>query len=328
MRRKFFGLSLGTLLLALCFPAQAQQPPKVPRIGYIVGTSPTANAARVEAFRQGLRELGYVEGKTIVIEWRYAEGKLDRLPALAAELARLKVDIIVTGGPPATRAAKEATITIPIVMEQQHSDPVGNGFVASLARPGGNITGLATFRPELSGKQLELLKEIVPKLSRVAVFGTSAYPGNAQALKEIELAAKAFGVRLQYLDVVSSKDIETAFRAASKGRAESLLVLGGPVLNSHRTQIADLAAKNRLSAIYDRREYVEAGGLMSYATSITALDRRAAVFVDKILKGAKPADIPVEQPTKFELIINLKAAKQIGLTIPPNVLARADRVIR
>jgi putative ABC transport system substrate-binding protein len=317
----------GAMLFALCFSVEAQQPTKIPRIGFLIGTSPTANAARVEAFRQGLRELGYVEGKTIVIEWRYAEGKLDRFPELAAELVRLKVDIIVTGGPPATRAAKEATITIPIVMEQD-SDPVGNGFVASLARPGGNITGLATFRPELSGKQLELLKEIVPKLSRVAVFGTSAYPGNAQALKEIELAAKAFGVRLQYLDVVSSKDIETAFRAASKGRAESLLVLGGPVLNSHRTQIADLAAKNRLSAIYDRREYVEAGGLMSYATSITALDRRAAVFVDKILKGAKPADIPVEQPTKFELIINLKAAKQIGLTIPPNVLARADKVIR
>ena len=321
-------LTLLTFLIsAVLHSAQAQQPTKVPRIGYLIGTSPTANAARIEAFRQGLRELGYVEGKTIIIEWRYAEGKLDRFPALAAELVHLKVDIIVTGGPPATRAAKEATITIPIVMEQD-SDPVGNGFVASLARPGGNITGLATFRPELSGKQLELLKEIVPKLSRVAVFGTSAYPGNAQALKEIELAAKALGVRLQYLDVVSSKDIETAFRAASKGRAESLLVLGGPVLNSHRTQIADLAAKNRLPAIYDRREYVEAGGVMSYATSITDLDRRAAGYVDKILKGAKPAELPVEQPTKFELVINLKAAKQIGLAIPPNVLARADKVIR
>src|SRR5882724_7108170 len=195
----------GAMLFALCFSVEAQQPTKIPRIGYLIGTSPTANAARIEAFRQGLRELGYVEGKTIVIEWRYAEGKLDRFPALAAELVRLKVDVIVTGGPPATRAAKEATITIPIVMEQD-SDPVGNGFVASLARPGGNITGLATFRPELSGKQLELLKEIVPKLSRVAVFGTSAYPGNAQALKEIELAAEAFKVQLQYLDVVSSKD--------------------------------------------------------------------------------------------------------------------------
>ena len=317
----------GAMLFALCFSVEAQQPTKIPRIGFLIGTSPTANAARVEAFRQGLRELGYVEGKTIVIEWRYAEGKLDRFPALAAELVRLKVDIIITGSEPATRAAKEATITIPIVMEQD-SDPVGNGFVASLARPGGNITGLATFRPELSGKQLELLKEIVPRLSRVSVLGSSAQPGNAEALRELELTAGTFGVRLQYLDVVSSKDIETAFRAASKGRAESLLVLGGPVLNSHRTQIADLAAKNRLSAIYDRREYVEAGGLMSYATSITALDRRAATYVDKILKGAKPADLPVEQPKKFELVINLKTAKQIGVTIPQRVLGRADRVIK
>jgi putative tryptophan/tyrosine transport system substrate-binding protein len=215
--RKWAGLFAIVVALAVCGArAQAQQPTKIPRIGYLIGTSPTANAARVEAFRQGLRELGYVEGKTIVIEWRYAEGKLDRLPALAAELARLKVDIIVTGGPPATRAAKEATITIPIVMEQD-SDPVGNGFVASLARPGGNITGLATFRPELSGKQLELLKEIVPKLSRVAVFGTSAYPGNAQALKEIELAAKAFGVRLQYLDVVSSKGYRDCIPSRKQG---------------------------------------------------------------------------------------------------------------
>ena len=253
-------VTLSLSLLTAPLTSQAQPAAHVPRLGLLIPSSFAAAASRIEAFRQGMRELGYVEGKNIVIEWRYAELKFDRLPDLAAELARLKVDIIVTGGPPATRAAKEATITIPIVMEQD-SDPVGNGFVASLARPGGNITGLATFRPELSGKQLELLKEIVPKLSRVAVFGTSAYPGNAQALKEIELAAKAFGVRLQYLDVVSSKDIETAFRAASKGRAESLLVLGGPVLNSHRTQIADLAAKSRLLVIYDRREYVEAGGL-------------------------------------------------------------------
>ena len=267
-----------------------------------------------------------MERKSIVIEYRYAEGKLDRLPTLAAELVLLKVAVIVTGGEINTFAAKEATATIPIVMTQDN-DPVVNGFVASLARPGGNITGLSNFAPEISGKQLELLKEIVPRLSRVAVFGNSTNPGNAQVLKEMELAAKAFGARLQYLDVVSSKDIETAFRAASKGRAESLLVLGGPVLNSHRTQIADLAAKNRLSAIYDRREYVEAGGLMSYATSITALDRRAAVFVDKILKGAKPADIPVEQPTKFELLVNLKTAKALGLALSPIFVARADVVI-
>jgi putative ABC transport system substrate-binding protein len=207
-------------------------------------------------------------------------------------------------------------------------DPVGTGFVASLARPGGNITGLSNLAPELSGKRLELLKEIVPRLSHVAFFGTSTMPGNDQSLKETELAAGTFGVKIQYLDVLGSKDIETAFRAGSKGRAEAILVLGSPVLNSHRTQIADLAAKSRLLVIYDRLEYVEAGGLMSYATSITALDRRAATYVDKILKGAKPADLPVEQPKTFELVINLKAAKQIGLTIPPNVLVRADKVIK
>ena len=269
-----------------------------------------------------------MEGKNIVIEWRYAEGKLDRLPALAAELVRLKVDVIVTAGPAATRAAKEATSTIPIVMAQD-TDPVGNGFVASLARPGGNITGLSTLAPELSGKRLELLKEIVPKLSRVAVFGTSTSPGNAQVLKEMELAAGAFGVKLQYLDVLDPKDIETAFRAASKGRADAVLMLvraPSSLLTEHR--LSELAVKSRLPVIYSRPEFVEAGGLMSYGVNITDLDRRAATYVDKILKGAKPADLPVEQPTKFEFIINLKAAKQIGLTIPPNVLARADKVIK
>jgi putative ABC transport system substrate-binding protein len=307
--------------------AEAQQPTKVPRIGYLSTVSRSAIAVRIEAFRQGLHELGYVEGKNIVIEWRFAEGKLDRLPALAAELVRLKVDIIITAGPPATRAAKETTSTIPIVMTFD-PDPVGNGFVASLARPGGNITGLATLAPEIGGKQLELLKEIVPKLSRVAVFGDSIQPGNPQALKEIELAAQAFKVQLQYLDVLSPKDIETAFRAADKGRADAVLTLGSPVLASQRTQFADLAVKSRLPAIYLRSESVEEGGLMSYAVSLTDLSRRAATYVDKILKGRKPADLPVEQPIKFELIINLKAAKQIGLTIPPNVLARADKVIK
>jgi putative ABC transport system substrate-binding protein len=274
-----------------------------------------------------MRELGYVEDKNIVIEWRFGGRKEDRLPALAAELVLLKVDVIVTGGPISTRRAKEATVSIPIVMAQ-NTDPVGSGFVASLARPGGNITGLATLAPEISGKRLELLKETVPKLSRVAVLGTSTRPGNAQMLKEMELATATFGVQLQYLDVLSSKDIKTAFRAASKGRAEALLAFGGPLLNSHRTQIADLAAKNRLPAIYERAEFINAGGLMFYGASITEMYRRVATYVDKILRGAKPADLPVEQPTKFEFIINLKAAKQIGLTIPPNVLARADEVIR
>jgi putative ABC transport system substrate-binding protein len=315
------------MLLTFSFSAEAQRPKQLPRIGYLGANFPSTNPDRIEAFQQGLRELGYVEGKSIVIEWRYAEGKQDRLPALAAELVRLKVDVIVTAGPPPTRAAKEATSTIPIVMGFDN-DPVGNGFVASLARPGGNITGLATLAPEISGKQLELLKEIVPRLSRVAVLGTSTQPGNAQALREVEVAAGAFGVQLQYLDVRGPKDIETAFQAAPKGRADAVLVLSSAVINSHRIQVADLAIKNRLPAVYGQPQYVEDGGLMSYAPSYTDLFRRAATYVDKILKGAKPAGLPVEQPTKFELIINLKAAKQIGLTIPPNVLVRADRVIK
>ena len=322
---------LVALLLAFSFPAEAQQPKKVPRIGYLSAGDPagdpSSNAARIEPFRQGLRELGYVEGKNIFIEWRYAEGKLDRLPALAAELVLLKVDVIVTSGPTVTRAAKEATNTIPIVMAFDN-DPVGSGVVASLARPGGNITGLSILAPEISGKQLELLKEIVPRLSRVAVVGTSSTPGNAELLKGIELAAGVLKVKLQYLDVLSLKDVETAFRAAGKGRADAVVVLNSPVFSSQRTQIADLAVKSRLPAIYDRTESVENGGLMSYGVNRNDLTRRAAVYVDKILKGAKPADLPVEQPMKFEFVINLKAAKQIGLTIPPNVLARADKVIR
>jgi len=328
MKIKIILLALCSLLLAPCSSVDAQQPTKVPRIGYLTNTSLSGNAARTEAFRQGLRELGYVEGKNIVIEWRYLEGKPDRLLSLAAELVRLKVDIIVTAGPLATRAAKEATSTIPVVMAQD-PDPVGNGFVASLARPGGNITGLSRLAPELSGKRLELLKEIIPKLSRVAVFGTSTQPGSAQMIREVELAAKAFGVKLQYLDLLSPKDIETAFREAGKGRADGVLMLvAGGVAGAHRTEIVELAVKSRLPVIYSGREYLEAGGLISYGVSITDLDRRAATYVDKILKGAKPADLPVEQPIKFEFIVNLKAAKQIGLTIPPNVLARADKVIR
>jgi putative ABC transport system substrate-binding protein len=322
------SILVAVTLLAVGVIADAQQPAKVPRIGFLVGASPSSYAGRTEALLRGLSELGYVEGKSIVIEWRYAEGKPDGLSELAAELVRLKVAVIVTGGAGGpTRAAKEATVTIPIVMAMD-SDPVGQGFVANLARPGGNITGLSTLAPELSGKRLELLKEIVPKLSRVAVLGTSTAPTNAQALREVELAAGALGVKLQYLDVLGPKDIETAFRAASKGRADAVLVLTGPVFPSQRKQLADLAAKSRLPAIYPFPEFVEAGGLMTYSTSITDLFRRAAIYVDKILKGRKPADLPIEQPIKFELIINLKAAKQIGLTIPPNVLVRADKVIK
>ena len=318
---------LATVLLTTASLAAAQQPTKVPRIGYLGGTSPSANAARIEAFRQGLRELGYVEGRNMIIEWRHAEAKLDRLPALAAELVRLKVDILVTGGPPATRAAKEATVTIPVVMAFD-DDPIGNGFVASLARPGGNITGLSSLAPELSGKQLELLKEILPKLSRVAVLGSSTRPGTAQTLKETELAAGVFGVKVLYLDLISPKDIETGFREAREGRADAMLILSSPIFSSQRTQLVDLAAKSRIPATYSTTEFVEDGGLMSYGVNTSELYRRAGAYVDKILKGTKPADLPVEQPKKFEFIINLKAAKQIGLTIPPNVLARADRVIR
>ena len=327
MKRKIGSWLLATIFLTTVSIAAAQQPTKIPRIGYLTTTSLSAQSARVEAFRQGLRELGYVEGKNIVIEYRWAEGKIERLPDLATELLSLKADVIVSAGPAPTRSAKEATKTIPIVMTNDN-DPVGNGFVASLARPGGNITGLSNLAPEISGKRLELLKEIIPKLSRVAVFGTSTFPGNAQMLKETELAAGAFRVQLQFLDVQTPNDIEIAFRAASKGRAEAVLVLGGPVLVFQRTQFVELAAKSRLPAIYPQSEYVEDGGLMSYGTNVADLYRRAAVYVDKILKGAKPADLPVEQPKKFEFIINLKAAKQIGLTIPPNVLVRADRVIK
>src|SRR6266545_5591979 len=327
MSKRNFVFALGAIFLTLSFPSEAQQPAKVPRIGFLFVTSLSTISARIEALRQGLRELGYVEGKNIVIELRSAEGKLDRVPALAAELVRLEVAVIVTGGATDTRAAKEATNTIPIVMAQD-SDPVGSGFVASLARPGGNITGLSTLAPEVSGKQLEFLKEIVPKLSRVAVVGASTEPGNAQALREVEVAAGAFGVQLQHLDVRDPKDIETAFRAATKGRADAILMLNSPVLNPHRTQIVNLAVKSRLPVIYGQPEFLEAGGLMTYSASFTDLFRRAATYVDKILKGAKPVELPVEQPTKFEFIINLKAATQIGLTIPPNVLVRADKVIK
>jgi putative ABC transport system substrate-binding protein len=327
MTKTFFALALCAMLFAICSSAEAQQPTKVPRIGFLNANSPSIIAARLEAFRHGLRELGYVEGKNIVVEYRWAEGKIERLPDLATELVRLKLDVIVTASSTVTRAAKEATSTIPIVMANDN-DPAGNGFVASLARPGGNITGLSTLYPEISGKRLELLKEIIPKLSHLAVFGTSTQPGNAQLLREVELGAAAFGVKLQYLDVLDPKDIETAFRAASKGHADAILVLTSPVLFSQRIQIAELAVKSRLPAIYANIEYVDAGGLMSYGVNITDLYRRAATYVDKILKGRKPADLPVEQPKKFEFIVNLKAAKQIGLTIPPNVLARADKVIR
>ena len=315
---------LTLVLLAAPLAVEAQQAGKVPRIGYL--TQRSGAGTREEAFRQGLRDLGYVPGKDIVIEERYSVGGLDGLSAPAAELVRLKVEVIVTAGPGATRSAKAATTTVPIVMAQD-SDPVGNGFVASLARPGRNITGLSGLYTEINGKRLELLKELVPRLSRVAVLGTSSEPGNARALRETERAAEALEVQLQYLDVRGPKDIEAALRAASLGRADAVLALFSPVLILHRAQFAALAIKSRLPVMYPQNEAVEAGLLMSFGVNTTDLFRRAATYVDKILKGAKPADLPVEQPTKFALVINLKTAKAIGLTIPPSVLARADEVI-
>jgi len=322
----FFSL-LITVLVPIGSLVEAQQVNKVPRIGFLSTSSSSAVAARAEAFQQGLRQLGYIEGKNIVIEWRYAEGNQDHLSAFAAELVGLKVDAIVTAGATNTRVVKKATATIPIVMAQD-TDPVANGFIASLARPGGNITGLSTLQPEITGKRLEILKEIIPNLARAAALGGSSIPGNSQSLKELELAAGALAVKLQYLDVLDPKNIDTAFQAASKARAQAVLVFSGPLFNVRRNQIVELAAKNRLPAMYYIAEYVQDGGLMTYGASFPDLFRRAATYVDKILKGRKPAELPVEQPTKFEFVVNLKAATQIGLTIPPNVLARADRVIR
>jgi putative ABC transport system substrate-binding protein len=318
---------LALALLAAPLAAGATPAGKrVARIGYLDGAS--LNSARIEAVRQALRELGYVEGQNIAFEWRSADGKADRLPGLAAELVRLKVDVIVTGGAGATGPAKQATSTIPIVMAED-TDPVGSGFVASLARPGGNITGLSTLHPAISGKRLEILKEVLPRLSRVAFFGTSTWVGNAQGLRETELAAAALGVKLQYLDVADPKGFATAFQAAGKGQAEAALMLvWNPILNPRRKDIAELAVRSRLPTVFRDREHVQSGGLMAYGPNIPDLFRRAATFVDKILKGAKPADLPIEQPTKLELVINLKTAKALGLTIPPSVLARADEVIQ
>jgi putative ABC transport system substrate-binding protein len=318
-------LALCASVLALCFSVEAQQTKKIPRVGFLMSGSVPSQEPRVEAFRRGLRDLGYVEGKNVVVEYRAV--KYDHLASVAAEFVNLKVDVIVSPGATVTRAVQQATATIPIVMAQD-ADPVGNGFVASLGHPGGNITGLSSMTADLSGKRLELLKEILPKLSRVALFETSTNTGNARQLTETELAAGAFGVKLQRLDILNANDIELGYRAAVKGRADAVLVLTSAITESYGAEIAHQALKNRLPVIYARAEGAEAGGLISYGVNLNELHRRAATYVDKILKGAKPADLPVEQPTKFELVINLKTAKQIGLTIPPNVLARADSVIK
>ena len=325
MRKKVIGLALSAMLSALCFSAEAQQPGKVPRIGYLAdaGSSPP------QAFLQGLRDLGYVEGKNIALEYRTTDGKSERRPDQVAELIHLKVDIIVADGTGPTLAAKKATSAIPIVMTSS-SDPVGTGLIASLARPGGNVTGLTSVTGELGGKLLELLKEIVPRLTRVAIAlpGPDS-PASKLFLKETEAPAQALRVQLITLWVRGPKDFESAFRIATKERANALLVRVPPATFSpHLKQFVELTVKSRLPAISPARNWVEAGGLMSYGADQNVGFRRAATYVDKILKGTKPADLPVDAPTKFEFIISLKAAKQIGLTIPPNVLVRADKVIR
>jgi putative tryptophan/tyrosine transport system substrate-binding protein len=321
-----FCFALCGILFALCSPTHAQQPARIPQIGILIVSSASIYSARVEALRQRLRELGYVEGKNIFIEYRYADGKLDRLPDLAAELGRLKVDVIVTTTS-GVLPAKKASATIPIVFAAA-SDPVGAGLVSSLARPGGNITGLSQMAPDLNGKRLELLKEAFPKIVRVAfLWGSSGRRANLP-LTEMEAAAKALGLKLLSLPVRSLDDFEGAFARAKKERAQALITATGALITTQQRQMLDFAAKNRLPAMYYDSEWVEAGGLMSYASNYEDLWRRAADFVDKILKGTKPADLPVQQATKFEFVINLKAAKQIGLTIPNRVLERANKVIR
>jgi putative ABC transport system substrate-binding protein len=305
--------------------AEAQQPKNVPRIGYL--RAEKAPEVDIEGFRQGLREHGYVEGKNIIVEYRWANGNEEKLRSLVSELIGLKVDLIVTSAPAATQAAKEATTTTGIVMVLV-ADPVAFGFVSSLARPGGNITGFAFLLPEISGKRLELLKETIPKLSRVAVLWNAANPYKETDLKEVQPVAEALKVAIHTFRVREVNGFDDAFKAATKVRAEGLLTLDDPFTLAHRTRIIDLALRYNLPAVYAVRPFVDAGGLMYYGPDRVDQNRRAATYVDKILKGAKPADLPVEQPTKFELVINLKTAKQIGLTIPPNVLARADRVIK
>jgi len=332
MRRPFKKTALASIIfagamLAVAVTAGAQQPKKVPQIGILFGGSSSVYSVRVEAFRQRLKELGYIEGKNIAIEYRYADGKADRLLSLATELVLLKVDVIVAPSTPSVLAGKKATSTIPIVFVSV-ADPVASGLVASLARPGGNVTGLANFAPELSGKRVELVKEAVPNISRVAYLWNPANPAQGLLWKETHAAAQALGLQPQSLEVRSFNDFDSAFEIALRERAQALITAPEPLFNTHLKRIVEFAAKNRLPAMYAFTEAVDAGGLMLYAPNYADQFRRAATYVDKILKGAKPADLPVEQPMKFEFVINLKTAKQIGLTIPPNVLLRADRVIK
>jgi len=323
-------LALCALLFAHSFPGQAQHPKKVPLIGYLSIGDPATESTRSEAIRLALRELGYIEGQNIATEYRYAEGKFDRAPELAAELVRLKVDIIVVGGPIPIRAAKNATKTIPIVMVGLGPDPVEAGLVESLARPGGNVTGLTNLGPELGGKRLELFKEAVPKLARAAVLYDPTIPASVRELKDVlPAAARALGLTVRFWEVRAADDFDRVFSTISKWRPDGLYVLAsGPLMSANRKRIVGFVLKSRLPSMYNNKESVDAGGLMSYGADLGDSYRRVAYYVDRVLKGAKPADLPVEQPTKFELVINLKTAKQIGVTIVPEVLARASKVIR
>jgi ABC-type uncharacterized transport system substrate-binding protein len=326
MIKTIIGLALGSILLALGLPAQAQQPRKISRIGYLSGGDPVSRGYRIEAFRQGLKELGYTEGKNIIIEYRFAEARSDRLPELARELIGLKVDIIFAGGTPATEAAKNATRTLPIVTSSD--DPVGRGLVAGLPRPGGNITGLTNLAVQLVGKRLELLKEVIPGLSRVALLCNPSNPRSDLGMRETEVVAQSVGVQLHVAEVQDRDDLERAFAALKRDRAEALITLRTPlIVNDLAKPIIHLADKSRLPAIYDDRIFPQLGGLMSYGVNLADLDRRAATYIDKILKGAKPVDLPIEQPTKFDLVINLKTAKALGLKIPAHLLMEANRVI-
>ena len=327
MNKKLSALIVATLILAGLPPAQAQQPKKVARIGFVGNVALSNRDSAITPFRERLRELGYVEGQTITIEPRYWEGKTERLAEVAAELVRLQCDVIFTTGNEAAAAVKNATKEIPIVIANT-GDAVRSGFVASLARPGGNVTGLTSVGAEIKGKQLEVLKEVLPKLSRVGFLWSPTSPNASDNLKETEAAACSLRIAIESLEAKGPNDIEAAFKTATKKRAEAILMDGGGFFAFHQKRLLEVAAKSGLPTMHANARFVEAGGLMTYAGDRREQYRRAADYVDKILKGAKPADLPVERPTKFEFIINLKAAKQIGLTIPPNVLARADRVIK
>jgi putative ABC transport system substrate-binding protein len=324
MKKEITVLTLCAMFFALCLSTEAQQPTKVPRIGYLAQGATSSSSSNLKAFREGLRQLGYVEGQNIIIEYRYAESRTERFPDLVADLVRLKVGVIVASGTQANLAARKATGAIPIVMANS-DDPLGSGLVESLARPGGNVTGFSSMGRELSGKRLELFREAFPKVRRLAVlWHTAANP----AFRETQTAAQTLGFKILSSEVRGPEDLDSAFALLTGERSDGLFTVSSAFMTVNRKRIVEFAAKNRLPAIYHNEQFVEDGGLMSYATSIRDLHRRAATYVDRILKGAKPADLPVEQPTKFELVINLKTAKQIGLTIPPNVLARADKVIR